>query len=85
MTARIERAVLVGFASDDDSAMEELKRLLETAGGTAVEVVLKRKAGMDSATLIGKGKAQEIADLVKLKKLDLVVFDDDLTPAADDV
>lgn len=81
MTPRIERAVLVGFASDDDSAMEELKRLLETAGGTAVEVVLKRKAGMDSATLIGKGKAQEIADLVKLKKLDLVVFDDDLTPA----
>ena len=27
MTARIERAVLVGFASDDDSAMEELKRI----------------------------------------------------------
>ncbi len=81
----VERAVLVGFAvdkkgADHASSMAELKRLLETAGGEAVETVLKMKPQKDPATLIGKGKAAEIAELVKKKSLTLVVFDDDLSP-----
>lgn len=82
MKKTFERAVLVGFASaGEDGAIEELKRLLETAGGKAVEVVLKRRTEKDPATLIGSGKAEEVAELVRAKKLDLAVFDDDLTPA----
>jgi GTP-binding protein HflX len=81
----IERAAVVGFAVDKKGAdhatsMEELKRLLETAGGEAVETVLKMKPEKDPATLIGKGKAAEIAAMVKEKAITLVVFDDDLSP-----
>jgi GTP-binding protein HflX len=79
----LEQAVVVGFAPEnarEASSMEELKRLLETAGGTAVETVLKRRSPKDPATLIGKGKAAEVAELVKKKGLDLAVFDDDLSP-----
>src|SRR6188472_341437 len=81
-----ERAAVVGFAvdkkgADHASSMEELKRLLATAGGEAVATVLKMKPEKDPATLIGKGKAAEIAELVKRESLVLVVFDDDLSPA----
>jgi GTPase len=77
-----ERAVLVGLAGDGAaSSMEELKRLLETAGGVAVRVVLKRRADLDPATLIGRGKAEEVAALVKAESLDLALFDEDLSPA----
>lgn len=81
-----ERAVVVGFADESNgtaasSSMEELRRLLETAGGKAVETVIKRRSRKDPATFIGSGKAEEIAALVREKSLDLALFDDDLTPA----
>src|SRR4051812_2978574 len=79
----IERAVIVGFAPETEeaaSSLEELKRLLETAGGEAVDTVLKRRSRKDPATLIGKGKAEEVAELVRRKKLDVPLFDDDLSP-----
>lgn len=54
---RPERAAVVGFSDEGEAALEELKRLLETAGGVAVAEVVKRRSERDAATLIGRGKA----------------------------
>lgn len=66
---------------DDYNTLDELGRLLETAGGEEVgrlEVVRKRP---DPATFIGAGKVQALAQEVERLGADLVVFDDELSPA----
>src|SRR5262245_51866266 len=83
----MERTVLVGLALKGTApdgvsgSLEELKRLLETAGGDVVATVVQRRPGRDPATLIGRGKASELARLAESDRLDAVVFDEDLTPA----
>ncbi len=83
----MERAVLVGLrikGKDNcarDSSLEELKRLLETAGGRAERVVVQERSSRDAATLLGKGKVEEIARLVKQEGLNLVVVNEDLSPS----
>lgn len=67
-------------AADLDNSLEELSRLLETAGGQAVAKMTQHRPRPDPATLIGAGKAVEIAELAREKELDLVVFDDELSP-----
>src|SRR3989442_11416141 len=67
---RLERAVLVGLSRGRDgasaeSSLEELKRLAETAGAEVLEAVLHRRDTPDPATFIGKGKAQEVRDIVR--------------------
>lgn len=82
-----ERALLVGVfgrrASREvaEESIEELASLTETAGGEVVATVLQERRAVDPATFIGKGKATEIGDLCKEEGIDLVVFDDDLSPA----
>jgi len=61
--------------------MEELASLAETAGGEVIDMVLQEKRHPDAATFVGKGKAEEIAALSEDKDIDLVVLDDDLSPA----
>ncbi len=82
-----DRAVLVGVdrgrsdgwsVSDD---LEELARLADTAGAVVVGTVTQRLDRPNPRTFIGKGKAEEIADLVRESDATLVVFDDDLSPS----
>ncbi|HEX8408403.1 MAG TPA: GTPase HflX [Thermoanaerobaculia bacterium] len=61
--------------------LEELAKLIQTAGATVVARVFGKRNSPDSGTYIGKGKAEEIKSLVGLHKADVVVFDDDLSPA----
>ena len=61
--------------------LEELEKLIESAGGTVVAQVLGKRAAPDPATWIGKGKAEQIESLRKHHDATLVVFDDDLSPA----
>lgn len=81
----MEKAIVVGIqlkGTPDPaylSSMDELKRLLETAGGQTVSVVTQERVRPDSALLVGEGKAAEIADLVRLKKASAVVFNDELS------
>ncbi len=83
----MEQAVVVGLtlssgkSNHTNESLEELKRLLETAGGQTRETVLQKRPTRDPATLVGRGKAQEIGELVRREALDLVVVDHDLTPA----
>jgi GTP-binding protein HflX len=82
-----ERAILVGVATPDISTrtaeqhVQELGSLLTTAGGNTIETVIQRRAAFDGSTLIGKGKLGDIASRVSELDIDLVLFDDDLTPS----
>jgi len=83
----MDRAVLVGAPDRDlprrlaDEHLEELARLTDTAGCDVVGTVMQRIAQRNPRYYVGEGKAQEIADLVKETGADLVIFDEDLTPA----
>jgi len=64
-----------------DEHLDEVEKLIETAGGQVVEKVRAKRPAPDSATWIGKGKAEQVKALVERHKAALVVFDDDLSPA----
>ncbi|MEO0019031.1 MAG: GTPase HflX [candidate division WOR-3 bacterium] len=61
-------------------ALTELAALVKTAGGTVVEKLIQVRSRLEPATLIGKGKAEEIKELCRKYAIDLVVFEDELTP-----
>jgi GTP-binding protein HflX len=82
-----QRALLVGTgigtrdAEAAEASLEELALLVDTAGADPVELVLQRRDTPDPATYIGSGKAKELQELATELDVDLVVFDDELTPA----
>lgn len=69
-----------GFKSDDES-LDELEALVETAGGTVVARALQKRPAPDPATLIGEGKVKEISNIVKNNNIDIIVFDNELSPS----
>ena len=83
------RAVLVGLNAHclsaeenaDDTSMEELADLLETAGGVCVGTVFQNKDAPDPRTFIGEGKAAEVKELVGAMGADRVVVDNPLSPS----
>jgi GTP-binding protein HflX len=85
---RKERAVLVGVelpARRDgvplDYSLEELERLAETAGATVARKYTQQLKHITPATLMGRGKVEEIQSSLRELNADLVIVDDDLTPA----
>ena len=80
------RAVLVSILTDADTAedvdesMDELARLLDTAGGAVAARMVQSRSAPDARTLIGSGKVRELADMCRNLEASLVVFDCDLTP-----
>jgi GTPase len=61
--------------------LEELTRLIETGGDTVVAKVFAKRNAPDPGSFIGKGKAEEVKSLAEKHGVDLIVFDDDLSPA----
>lgn len=83
---RLERVVLAGVwtegsAEDAENSLRELAALAETAGSEVLDGVIQRRATPDPATFLGKGKAQELAEIVALSGADTVVVDSELTPS----
>jgi GTP-binding protein HflX len=85
---REEKAFLVGVDLPTDHrkipldySLEELERLAKTAGARVLEKFRQQVRSVAPATLIGRGKVEEIQTAVKALKPDLVVVDEDLTPA----
>ncbi len=83
-----EKAVLVGVDLPDrrdgvplDYSLEELQRLAETAGATVVQTFTQQLKHITPATLMGRGKVDEIQSSLRRLNADLVIVDDDLTPA----
>jgi GTP-binding protein HflX len=81
-----ERAMLISLDTKEYSKevveehLAELEELADTAGAETVFKIIQSKARMDSASYIGKGKAEELAQLVELNDINIIIFDDDLTP-----
>ena len=75
------RAVLVGLQRDEDISysMEELKGLAEAAGVEVLGQMIQNLERPNTATLIGKGKVEELAEMVKNMDVDTVIFNDELT------
>jgi len=86
-TAGRQKVVLVGVSSRavprsvSEEHLDELERLVESAGGEAVARVVKERAAPDPATYVGRGAVEEIGDTARAEGASLVVFDDELTPA----
>lgn len=82
---RQERIILVGVetAEGDDTrqSLEELEELGQTAGAVTVGMVIQKRERMHPGTYIGKGKIEEVEQLVRSRQADTVVCDDELSPA----
>ncbi len=87
METRRERAVLVAtrfplqLRWEIEEFLDELAQLADTAGADVVARLVQERRQIDPAFFIGKGKAQQLAELAKKLHADLVIFDDDLSPA----
>jgi len=79
-----EAAVLVGVLLDGrvgpGEALEELAGLAKAAGARVVGQLTQRRAAPDAATYLGKGKVEELKNVVRAAQADCIIFDNDLTP-----
>lgn len=82
-----EKIVLVGVIfpgrtpEEVDESLDELARLVDTAGADVEARIVQRRDAPDPATYVGKGKAEELHRVSLAVDSDTVVFDDELTPA----
>ena len=84
LTVKKERVVLVAAflqSSREGDDLAELTALAETAGATVVDKFQQKIRKVNPSTYIGKGKAEQLADRVKRCEADVVVFDNNLSPA----
>ncbi len=80
-----EKAIVVGLVTSKTHRgvarenLDELVLLTDTAGAEVYTKIFQERDRIDPATFIGSGKAREIGDLVQQEKINLVIFDDDLS------
>lgn len=83
---RLENVVLIGIYAQDDlieaeNSLRELAALAETAGAVVLDGMLQRRSQPDPSTFLGKGKAEELRDVVAAVGADTVVADAELAPS----
>ncbi|HWV50113.1 MAG TPA: GTPase HflX [Microbacterium sp.] len=83
---RLENVVLVGVypqgaQEDAENSLRELAALAETAGAVVLDGLLQRRPHPDAATYVGRGKAQELKDIVAATGADTVIADTELAPS----
>src|SRR3989475_8191179 len=71
----MESAILVGT-----HALDELRELATSAGARIIDEVIQHRDRPDPATFIGKGKVEELHEEVVVEGVDVVIFDDELSP-----
>jgi GTP-binding protein HflX len=82
-----ERAILIGvlYHGQDESEvedfLEELSFLTETAGAEPVKRFIQKLDNQNPRTFVGSGKIQELATFISENKIDIAIFDDELTPS----
>jgi GTP-binding protein HflX len=86
LTVHREKAVLLSVALPQrpwisDDPLEELRGLATTAGAVVVGELTQKRPDVIPATYIGQGKLEELTALVQANDADVVIFDNDLTPA----
>jgi GTP-binding protein HflX len=83
---RLERVVLVGVwtdgtVTDAENSLTELAALATTAGSTILEGLIQRRGRPDPATYVGRGKVDELRDVVVATGADTVICDGELSPS----
>lgn len=82
-----ERCILIGIVLQNQSKWEiidhidELKALAQTSGADIVDSFIQNRPRPDAAYFIGKGKLEELVLFIEVQEIDLVIFDDELSPA----
>ncbi len=80
-----ERAILVRVILPDqycgEDPLDEIAGLAKTAGATVVGTCVQRREIPDTTTYLGKGKVNELKEIVEANEADVVIFDNDLGPA----
>ncbi|KPL00821.1 MAG: hypothetical protein AMJ91_03055 [candidate division Zixibacteria bacterium SM23_73_3] len=82
-----EKAILVGVKLPSvnrfsvQESLQELALLTETAGGEVLDTVLQERQKLNPAFFVGKGKTDQIKNLSQRLGANIIIFDDDLTPA----
>jgi GTP-binding protein HflX len=82
-----EKVVLVGVITPNETEarekeyLEELEFLVATAGGLTVKTFTQKLQRPERSTFVGTGKLEEIKEYVVAEEIDIVVFDDELTPS----
>ncbi len=82
-----ERAVLVGVITANETEerakeyLEELQFLVDTAGAETVKIFTQKLSQPDRTTFVGSGRLEDIKAFVTEEEIDIVVFDDELTPS----
>ena len=82
---RLEQVVLVGVwtegtVAEVEATMAELAALTETAGAEVVEAIYQKRDKPDPGTYIGRGKVQELKEIVEATGADTVICDGELQP-----
>lgn len=80
---QIDRAILVHIDFEDENNREDLEEfyeLVDSAGADIAQVITTKRSAPDAKFFVGSGKAQEIADAVKLHEADVVIFNHALSP-----
>ena len=82
-----EKAILIGLITPDLKAeqvyeyLDELSFLAKTAGAKPIRNFTQKLKHPDNSTFLGKGKIEEVKDYVDKECVDIIIFDDDLTPS----
>ena len=66
---------------DAEVSIDELEELAKSAGAEVVAKVIQQRAEYDRATVIGRGKLEEIKQLAEAEEVDILIFDCELTAA----
>lgn len=81
----VEKLILIGVSTregdDTEESLEELEELVHTAGGSVVFKVIQNRDSVHPGTYIGKGKIEEVKELIEEMEATGVVCDDELSPA----
>jgi GTP-binding protein HflX len=86
LSVRLEKAILVSVALPDrpwigKDPLEELRGLADTAGAQVIGGLTQKRQQIHPGSYIGRGKLDELRELVEASDADVVIFDNDLTPA----
>ncbi len=68
------------FEPDVEESLDELATLAESAGAEVVDKIIQIRPALDSATLVGSGKVEEIRAAAEAGEIDAIVFDRELSP-----
>jgi GTP-binding protein HflX len=86
LTVRRERALLVcvqlrGDTRDEQDPLNELHGLATTAGAVVVGTLRQKRQRPDAGSYLGHGKVEQLAQLAQHTQADVIIFDNELTPA----